>query len=63
MNNINDYKRNVERADYACNFRKDAKETDQKSRDRNIVSHTSLAEVQAPESVKSMIDWNCGEAK
>ena len=51
-----------DRADYACDFRKEAAKAEQKN-GQNIVSHTSMAEVQAPEFVKSMIDWRCEDSQ
>lgn len=52
---MNEWERNRDRSDYAVEFRNDAK-ADSKN-GQNVVSHTSMAEVQAPESVKTMVEW------
>ena len=51
-----------DRVDYACDFRKEAKKVEQKN-GQNIVSHTSVTEVQAPSGVKSMIEWRCEDSE
>lgn len=56
----NDWKQNSERADYACEFRKEAKKVEAK-KGQTIVSHVSTAEVQAPEQVSLMVDFRCGD--
>jgi hypothetical protein len=52
---MSDWKRDSERVEYASAFRKDA-ECENKN-GQTIVSHVSMAEVQAPESVKSSIEF------
>lgn len=52
------WKQDIERADYACDFREEAAKVEQKN-GQTIVSHTSMAEVQAPDNVKSSIKWRC----
>ena len=52
------WKQDSERADYACDFRNEAAKAEQKN-GQTIVSHTSMAEVQAPDNVKRSINWRC----
>ena len=56
---MSDYRENRKKVDYACDFREAAKASDQRGNGRNVVSHTSIHEVQAPDSVKDMIAWRC----
>ena len=51
-------KEQLERANYAIEFRRDAKRDPNavNGNGRNIVSHRSLAEVQAPPVTQSIID-------
>ena len=55
----NEWERNRERSNYALDFRKDSEGKNKSG--QNVVSHTSMAEVQAPESVKSMIEWRTND--
>ena len=59
---MSDYKRDSERADYACEFRNETAKVEQRN-GQKIVSHTSMAEVQAPEWTKSLIKWRCADSK
>ena len=49
-----------ERAEYACDFRTEASKAEPKN-GQTIVSHTSHAEVQAPEWVKTLVQIRCGD--
>ena len=60
---MSDWKRDSEKADYACDFREAAKAPDQKGNDRNVVSHTSIHEVQASDNVKATINWRCQDSE
>jgi hypothetical protein len=53
---MNDWKRNAERADHAIAYREAASEVKAKA-GQTIVDNHSLAEVQAPEYVQTMVDW------
>lgn len=53
---MNDWNRTVERADRAVAYREAASEVKAKS-GQTLVSNTSLAEVQAPDYVKTIVDY------
>ena len=52
---MNDWKRADDRVSYAMQFRKDGECKNKNG--QNIVSHVSMAEVQAPEGVRRAIEW------
>ena len=53
---MNDWNRTVERADHAVAYREAASEVKAKS-GQTILSDQSLCEVQAPEYVKTIVDY------
>ena len=52
----NEWKRNSERADYAVDFRREAKKIENRP-GQNVISHVSHAEIQANDSTKQSIEW------
>lgn len=57
---MNDWKRDMERAEYAVSFREETDKVKPKA-GQTIVSHTSMAEVQASDSVKQSIAWRTSD--
>ena len=52
------WRQDMDRVDYVCDFREEAAKAEQKN-GQTIVSHTSMAEVQAPDSIRRSIKWRC----